>query len=73
MSLSPMSHRTCNASSTGIEKAGDAEPSLVVLPECMLQRYAYDSREDAIPHAVSIDDPVFAELAQARSQTPVCI
>lgn len=51
-----------------IEKAGDAGADLVVFPECMLSGYAYESREEAIPHAVSLDDPVFAELVGAAAK-----
>lgn len=50
-----------------IQFAGDRGADLVVLPECMLSGYAYDSREEAMPHALSIDDPVFAQLAKAAS------
>lgn len=48
-----------------IQIAGDRGADLVVLPECMLSGYAYDSREEAMPHALSIDDAAFAELAAA--------
>jgi predicted amidohydrolase len=51
-----------------IEEAGAAGADLVILPECMLSGYAYDSREAALPHALTIDDPLFTELAQAASQ-----
>ncbi len=51
-----------------LEKAGQAGADLVVLPECMLSGYAYDSREQALPHAISIDDPLFNELAKAASK-----
>lgn len=48
-----------------IKRAGDSNADLVILPECMLSGYAYDSREDALSHAVSLDDPLFTDLAHA--------
>jgi predicted amidohydrolase len=48
-----------------IQIASDRGADLVVLPECMLSGYAYDSREEAMPHALSLDDSVFVELAEA--------
>jgi predicted amidohydrolase len=50
-----------------IEQAGKEGADLVVLPECMLSGYAYDSREDALPHALAIDDPLFHEIAEAAA------
>ena len=41
-----------------IEEAGEEGADLVVLPECMLSGYAFDSREDALPHALPINDPL---------------
>lgn len=35
-----------------IQIASDRGADLVVLPECMLSGYAYDSREEAMPHAL---------------------
>lgn len=51
-----------------IDQAGDSGADFVILPECMLTGYAFDSREDAMPHAVSIDDPLFGELATAAAK-----
>ena len=51
-----------------VEKAGQSGADLVVMPECMLSGYAYDSREQALPHAISINDPLFNELAKAASK-----
>ncbi len=51
-----------------VSEAGSRGADLVVMPECMLSGYAYDSREQAIPHSKSIDDPVFTELAQSAAQ-----
>ncbi len=50
-----------------LEQAGRAGADLVILPECMLSGYAYDSRTQALPHALSIDDPLFNDLAKAAS------
>ena len=50
-----------------MEKAAEQDADLVILPECMLSGYAYDSRQDALPHTVAIDSPIWSELAQAAS------
>ena len=50
---------------TWIEKAGQEGADLVVLPECMLSGYAYDSREQALPHALTIEDDVFTQITKA--------
>ncbi len=47
-----------------VEKAAERKSDLVVFPECMLSGYAYESRESAWPHSVSLDDPRFAKLAK---------
>ena len=51
-----------------IQQAGNKGVDLVVMPECMLSGYAFDSREEALPHAISIDDDVFADLAKAAKK-----
>ncbi len=51
-----------------IAEAGEKQADLVVMPECMLCGYAYDSRQSALPHALSIDDDVFGQIAQAAAQ-----
>ena len=50
-----------------IDKAADERVDLVILPECVLSGYAYDSREAALPFALSLDDPVFTQLTQAAA------
>ncbi len=47
-----------------VGRAGRRGADLVVFPECMLSGYAYDSRESALPHARSLDDPLFADITQ---------
>ncbi|TWU40716.1 carbon-nitrogen hydrolase family protein [Novipirellula artificiosorum] len=37
---------------------------LVVMPECMLSGYAYESRDHAMEQAITLDHPVFGEIAQ---------
>ncbi len=53
---------------TWLEQAGSRGADLVVLPECMLSGYAYESRDQAMPHALSIDDEVFSILSEAADQ-----
>lgn len=52
-----------------VERAGKSGADLVVMPECMLSGYAYSSREEAIPHAVPITDPVFKAIADKAAET----
>jgi predicted amidohydrolase len=47
-----------------LQQASDQGAEMVVMPECMLTGYAYDSREAAMANAKRIDDPLFADLAQ---------
>lgn len=47
-----------------IEKARVEKVVLVVFPECMLTGYCFDSREEALPHARAIDDPIWDQLAK---------
>ncbi|MEM8666627.1 MAG: carbon-nitrogen hydrolase family protein [Planctomycetota bacterium] len=51
-----------------IDQAGRSGADLVVMPECMLSGYAYDSREQALPHALAIDDPTFGKIAEKAGQ-----
>ena len=50
-----------------IDQAGEAGADLAVLPECMLSGYAFDSREEALTHAIELSDPRFDELAKAAA------
>lgn len=45
-------------------QAKHAGIDLVVFPECMLTGYCFDSREEAMPHARTIDDPLWQQLAE---------
>lgn len=49
---------------TRIEAAARERADLVVFPECMLSGYAFESREEAWPHAIGVDSPPMAELAR---------
>lgn len=48
-----------------LQRAGERQPGLVVFPECMLSGYGFKSREEALLHAIRIDDPLWQELAAA--------
>ena len=50
-----------------LDEAGQRGADLVVMPECMLSGYAYNSRDEAMPHARSIDDPIFAEITRVAA------
>ena len=50
-----------------IEEAGAKGADLVVMPECMLSGYAYDSREQGMSQAVALDDDVFSTIAEAAA------
>lgn len=56
-----------------LQNAGERGADLVVMPECMLSGYAFDSREQAMPHALPINSPVFDELASAAKQHNLCL
>ena len=51
-----------------IEQCADRSAELIVMPECMLSGYAYDSREAAMANSVSVEDPLFADLAQVAER-----
>jgi predicted amidohydrolase len=51
-----------------LDQAAEQGAEMVVMPECMLSGYAYDSREAALEHARSIDDPLFTDLAQVAAR-----
>lgn len=38
--------------------------NLVIFPECALTGYCFSSREEALPHARTLTDPVWSELAE---------
>ena len=46
-------------------EAGRREVQLVVLPECILSGYMYNSREEALARAVQINGPEIAEVRRA--------
>lgn len=56
-----------------IEAAGERGADLVVMPECMLSGYAFDSRQEALPHALEITDPCFSKLASAAEKHRLCV
>ena len=47
---------------TWLREAAAQSVDLVVLPECMLTGYGFESREEALPHAIPIDDPAWQPL-----------
>ncbi len=51
-----------------LDQAGHKGAELVVMPECMLSGYAYDSREAAVANARAIDDPLFADFARVAAR-----
>lgn len=51
-----------------IDRAGKSGADLVVMPECMLSGYAFGSRQDALPHAVPISDPLFEQIAEKTAE-----
>ena len=44
------------------------ESDLVVFPECMLSGYTYNSRDEALPHSMELNDPRFESLIEAASK-----
>ena len=51
-----------------IGEAGARGADLVVMPECMLSGYAYDSREAGLKQSLPIDDPIFGKISEATAQ-----
>jgi len=51
-----------------LDRAAEDHADLVVMPECMLSGYGYESRQEAMEHGIEINDPLFASLAQATRQ-----
>lgn len=39
-----------------LEQAASSNAEFVVFPECMLSGYAFDSRDEALPHALTTED-----------------
>ena len=52
-----------------LESAIAKGANLIVMPECMLSGYAFDSRENAWPHALSLDDDIFQHIGQTLGKT----
>lgn len=55
--------RNLDAVADWIGRAAAAEVDLVVLPECALTGYCFESRAEAEPHARSVDDPLWGRLS----------
>ena len=53
---------------TWLDTASERDVDLVIFPECMLSGYAYDSREEALPHAMEITDSRFDQLTEAAAK-----
>ena len=45
-----------------------SESDLVVFPECALSGYTYNSRDEALPHSMELNDPRFEPLIEAASK-----
>jgi predicted amidohydrolase len=48
-----------------IQKAVEQNVDLVVFPECALTGYCFQSRDEAWPHARTLEDPLWMEIANA--------
>ena len=53
---------------TWLDTASVNDADLVVFPECMLSGYAYDSRNEALPHAMELNDSRFDPLIEAAAR-----
>ncbi|TWT81896.1 N-carbamoyl-D-amino acid hydrolase [Planctomycetes bacterium CA13] len=51
-----------------MHQTGEKGANLVVMPECMLSGYAYESRTEAIEQAISVHHPVFSEIGEIAKQ-----
>lgn len=49
---------------TAIDAAAERRADLVVFPECMLTGYGFNTRQEAIPHGRSLEDPLFGAIAE---------
>ncbi|TWT91569.1 carbon-nitrogen hydrolase family protein [Stieleria varia] len=52
-----------------LDRATGEGADLVVMPECMLSGYAYESREQAQPHALTLEDEVFKQISAKLAQS----
>ncbi len=50
---------------TWLDRAAEQKADVVVFPECMLSGYGFESREEALASALTIDDPGWQSLAAA--------
>lgn len=55
-----------------LDEAADRGASLVVFPECALSGYCFDSREEARPHAESVDGWRVSAFARRSAERRVC-
>ncbi|MGC6443458.1 MAG: carbon-nitrogen hydrolase family protein [Rubripirellula sp.] len=51
-----------------LEQAASSNAEFVVFPECMLSGYAFDSRNEALPHALTIEDERFNHLSSLAAK-----
>ncbi|TWU45738.1 N-carbamoyl-D-amino acid hydrolase [Novipirellula aureliae] len=51
-----------------IEEAGKQNADLVVMPECMLCGYAYESRRSALEQAITDENDAFKQIAEAAQK-----
>jgi len=54
-----------------IHKAGAEGIDLIVFPECALCGYCFESRAEALPHAIGIDDPCWQNISRCLMQAGV--
>jgi predicted amidohydrolase len=58
---------------TAVAEAAASGADLLVLPECALTGYRYDTREDAHEAAIALDDPRLLHLAESAATSGVTI